>query len=223
MKRTLQGLMIVGLGCVGSLSALANDVALVPVVPLPQVCTFSQPYTPPAAAFRSRVSSCTNPAPMDRIAFDDFFCEQGGLAGQLRWWGTLSNAQQIGRPYYIAIYSDQNCHPNVLLYQACVIPQVQQVSMNCNNNAVFRFQSAIPAFNMAAGVRYWLQISEDDANSYTQGQDDFRWAGRQPVNGCPALQLDAGGEFHTLIDPCNQQLDDLSFQVKVQVQVAPGE
>jgi hypothetical protein len=69
---------------------------------------------------------------------------------------------------------------------------------------------------VVAGQRYWLQISEDDADSANPGFDDFRWSGRRPQNLCPALQVDVEGQPHgPLTDACDQQTVDLSFRLLV--------
>jgi len=175
--------------------------------------TYSQPWTAPAAAFRSRVLGCPAPVPMDRVCTDDFGFTANGQVIRLRWWGVLLAQAQIGRTYHIAIYNDANCTPDAMLYQTCIVPQTQFVAFNCRNQRTFRFESAIPAFPVVAGQRYWLQISEDDAASANPGADDFLWSGRQPVRGCPALWSFGNGEFTKLTDPCNQNTSDLSFEI----------
>ncbi len=196
--------------------ALAEDDPVPPGVPV--TCTYRQPWTPPATAYRSRVASCQDPTPADRVALDDWGCTNGGVAVRVRWWGQVLDQQQLdGRPYYIAFYSDSgDCKPEALLYETCVVPQVQFVGVDCTDRDVFQFRAAIPAFPVTAGEHYWIQISEVDAASANVGQDDFRWSGRQPARFCNAGQLDAAGEFHSpLVDACNGNIDDLSFSVKV--------
>lgn len=178
---------------------------------------YRQPWTPPAPAHRSRVVSCDNPNIAGQVAFDDFGVPQSGETGRVRWWGVLLSPAQIGRSYYIAIYSDDHCRPDSLLYETCVVPQVQFVGMDCTARSVYLFRAQIPSFAATAGERYWLQISEDDQLSAHVGQDDFAWSGRQPVRGCPAVTSDEEGEFDRITDQCNGQLDDLSFELLFKV------
>lgn len=177
---------------------------------------FRQPWTPPAAAFRSRVVTCDDPRPLDRVAMDDFGFNVSGNAIRLRWWGVLTNGQQIGKSYYIAVYKDSNCRPDTHVYKACVTPQVLFQRIDCTQQRVFRFDTPIPPLAVSAGQKYWIQISENDAGSATPGVDDFFWSGRQPVRGCRALQTFDFIEYRTLVDPCNDRPDDLSFEILVQ-------
>ena len=210
MNRSKYRVLILAAGIIASLSAIAQ-------ADPPEFCTYSQPWTPPASSFRSRVVSCQNPQPMPRAAMDDFTCDEGGALGKVRWWGVLRTQQQVGRPYYIAIRSDNNCQPDALLYETCVVPEVQYVNDDCLNKHVFLFSAQIQPFMVNAGERYWLEIAENDAQSAAQGQDDFRWSGHQPVEGCPALQRNAAGVFFELHDACNEMPSDLSFEVKIKV------
>ncbi len=185
---------------------------------LPPACVISQPWQPPRSSHRSRVFSCEQPGPDNLVAMDDFRCEQGGEAVRLRWWGVLlTPAQAEDRQYYIAIYEDNGeCRPETLVYEACVKPQTQLIDVDCTGLDVYAFRARIPAFTVQAGQRYWLQISEDDADSATPGADDFRWSGRRPVNLCPALQVDAQGQAHGPIrDACDDAVVDLSFSLLV--------
>lgn len=195
------------------LSTFGEDAAPAPVAP-PEFVKFSQPWTPPAAAFRSRVHSCANPIPRDRVALDDFEFEESGEIRRIRWWGVLLSPEQVDRPYYIAIYLDVDCGPDQMIYETCVIPNVQPVDINCLNQSVFRFGAQIPPVAINAGEHYWLQISEIDALSANVGQDDFLWAGRQPAQMCNAIQhTNEGQVIDPLLDACNQLVDDLSFQL----------
>lgn len=181
------------------------------------IVRYRQPYTPPASPFASRVKGCGNPVATDYVAFDDFGFGQSGTLLGVRWWGVIFDRDQIGRPYYVAIYSDVDCHPGDLLLEACVVPQNQVTASDCNDGHVCGAFAPLPPFPIAAGQRYWLQISEDDEASANPGFDDFAWSGRQPVRGCRALQSKGGTEFQALADACNGQRDDLSFEVFITV------
>lgn len=184
----------------------------------PPACVISQPWQPPRSSHRSRVVSCDQPFPDNLVAMDDFQCEQGGEAVRLRWWGVLLAPEQAeDRHYYIAIYEDNgNCRPDTLVYEACVKPKTQWIDVDCTGLDVYSFRARIPAFTVQAGQRYWLQISEDDSDSANPGFDDFRWSGRQPVNACPALQVDVEGQPHgPLRDACDDAVVDLSFSLIV--------
>lgn len=218
MNRTPATAALLYASLVATPVALADEALPGPVVPAPPqaTCVFRQPWTPPASAHRSRVQSCQNPVPANRVALDDFECNLTGDAVKLRWWGVILSPQQLNRTYYVAFYDDDGqCNPNNLLYEACVLPQMQFVGFDCDNRRVYVFQTAIPPFAVTAGERYWLQISEDDQNSAHVGQDDFAWSGRQPVRLCNAIWQDANGEFGPLQDACNNQFDDLSFVIAV--------
>ena len=180
-------------------------------------CRYFQPWSPPRAAHRSIVQSCAAPTPVDRVALDDFRCAQGGEIVRLRWWGEILDPEQLGpRRYYVAIYSDQDCAPDELLYETCVVPQVRPVQLDCRETPVFHFRAPIPFFEIEANTRYWLQISEDDSDSANPGQDDFLWSGRRPLRACPAVQMDAAGSVYSpLIDPCFQTPNDLSFALRL--------
>ena len=189
-----------------------------PILLFQPPCVFSQPWIPDWPAYESRVRSCVNPLPVNRVAMDDFECPTSGDAVGLRWWGVLTvKAQKKMRPYYVAIYDDDNCKPGQLLYETCVVPKVKKLIMDCTDRRVFVFAAKIPAFPVAADERYWLQISEDDAGSARPGVDDFLWSGRRPQQLCAATQMDAGGVFYCpLMDPCFGKRNDLSFEIFVQ-------
>jgi len=176
---------------------------------------YRQPWTPPAHSWEARVHSCANPIPFDLAAVDDFSFPKDGKIARLRWWGVLLDPNQANdHPYYVAIYSDNACAPDALLYEACVIPQVEFVDVDCHGDLVFVFSAKIPEFQVTADARYWIQISENDQQSANVGQEDFRWSGRQPVRGCEAGQIDSKGIFHApLVDVCNDQRDDMSFVI----------
>lgn len=177
-------------------------------------CVWSQPWTNYRASHQSRVISCANPAPLFRVAMDDFQCNNGGVLVRVRWWGVLLTEAQRDKTYYIAIYDDSACTPTARVYEACVTPAVRRVALDCTQARVFRFSAAVPPFTLQAGTRYWLQISEDDAGSARVGVEDFRWQGRQPQVDCQAMQKDIEGvAFGPLLDGCNNQPNDLSFEL----------
>ncbi len=180
-------------------------------------CAFNQPWDGIRASHASIVRSCGVPTPAPLVAADDFQCRAGGVLTQVRWWGTLATTAQVGRPYYIAIRRDNgNCQPAGVLWQACVVPQAVSAGVDCQGRRVFRFTAAVPAFAVAAGQKYWLQISEADDRSARPGVEDFRWSGRRPVRFCPAAQINAaGGIIQPLPDACDGARNDLSFLLKI--------
>ena len=178
---------------------------------------YKQPYTPPSAAFESRVQGCGLSGPRNLAAMDDFKVTRTGDLIRIRWWGELLLTAQVGHPYYVAIYTDANCQPANRVYQACVVPQVRMVSNDCVARPVFEFRTGVPPFHIVAGRRYWIQISEADAESVRPGVEDFRWSGRQPVRGCRALQTPDYVNYRPLVDPCNHNPSDLSFDLLINV------
>jgi len=214
-------------GCVAGASAqvLPNPVPL----PFPSF-KWDQRYTPPRATFTSRVITCTAPQPAPLVALDDWLCTKPGPILRVGWWGWLRNPAQAQRPFYIAIYREnpQNtCQPFPQpIYQACVTPdQVKLVSQNCEGTAagaglpIYYLSAKLPGPFTQVGTptapqHYFLQISEIDGQSVTPNADDFRWAGRRPIQVCPALHRPAGGGFiQPILDACDQQPDDLSFRL----------
>lgn len=176
---------------------------------------YRQPYTPPSAAFESRVEGCDLSHPLSLAAMDDFRVNRSGDLVGMRWWGELLLTAQVGHPYYISIYTDADCKPADRVYEVCVVPQVRTVTVDCTNERVFEFRTRVPAFRIERGKRYWLQISEADRESARPGVEDFRWSGRQPVRGCRALQTPNYVDYRPLIDPCNQNPSDLSFDLLI--------
>ncbi|MFM9959427.1 MAG: hypothetical protein ACKVZJ_15325 [Phycisphaerales bacterium] len=215
------------LGCTLGASAqpLPNPVPL----PFPSF-KWDQRYTPPRATFTSRVVTCTTPQPSPVVAMDDWLCTKPGPILRVTWWGWLSNPTQAQRPFYIAIYRENPnnpCQPNVQpIYQACVTPdQIKLVAQNCEPNAtgaiglpIYALSAKIPPFiqdgTPTNPQHYFLQVSEIDAQSIRPQLEDFRWAGRRPIQVCPALQRGAGGGIvQPLRDICDQKEDDLSFRL----------
>jgi len=179
-----------------------------------------QPWTPPWAAYESRVERCGLPTPLSRIALDDWICQRSGPIIRYSWWGTLSHPLQGRRPFYVAIYpaSATACVPQLTpppLYQVCLVPDVVRlVGHDCQDRPVYFLSGIIPAgtapFTQVAGNHYWLQISEADAESIRPGLEDFRWSSHRPINLCPAVQGPAP-LTQPLLDPCDQREEDLAF------------
>jgi hypothetical protein len=185
-----------------------------------QVLKFNQPWTPRLPAFESRVFSCANPQPMARAAMDDWVCPQSGPIIRVAWWGTLFAPAQGQRPFFVAIYPDNgNCQPVLSqpLLRTCVRPDVVRVGpVDCQNRTVYYLSAPFPAgvaFTQVAGTRYWLQISEADAESIRPQLEDFRWSGHRAVNGCRAVQFGAPAVVPLPPDPCDDHTDDLAFRL----------
>jgi hypothetical protein len=176
-----------------------------------------QPWTPPRAAFESRVVGCGNPQPLNRVAADDWVCFRSGPIVRVTWWGTLSDPAQGARPFYLAIYANQGavCAPDFdqRLYQACIVPNVVRYrGTDCQNRRVYMMSALLPTTNpfvQQLGTHYWLQISEADQQSIRVGLEDFRWSGHRPIELCHAVQFPP--LVTPLLDACDQQPDDLSF------------
>lgn len=216
------------LGCAIGASAqvLPNPLPL----PFPSF-KWDQRYTPPRATFTSRVFTCQQPSPSPTIAIDDWLCMKPGPILRIGWWGWLSSTAQAQRPFYIAIYrQDPNnqCRPlQPPIYRTCVVPdQVKLVSKSCefvpgtNQQRPIYYLSAKlnPPFTQDGTPtnpqHYFLQISEVDENSVQFGVEDFRWAGRRPIQVCNAMQFTpAVGFVQPLLDACDQKEDDLSFRL----------
>lgn len=220
--------VVVGLGCAVGASAqvLPNPLPL----PFPSF-KWDQRYTPPRATFTSRVITCTAPQPSPAVAIDDWLCTKTGPILRVGWWGWLSTPAQAQRPFYIAIYRENpnnTCQPLPQpIYQVCVVPdQVKLVSQNCEPNAtgtvglpIYYLSAKLPGFTQdgtaTSPQHYFLQISEIDSSSVNPNNvEDFRWAGRRPLQVCPAMQRGAGGGIlQPLRDACDQKEDDLSFRL----------
>lgn len=229
MIRKLLSSAVAGLAlCSLASSAGAQAFCATPISPVPSF-KWIQPYTPPRATFESRVQSCQNPVPFARIAMDDWMCTKQGPILRIDWWGWLSAPAQGQRPFYIAIYPDQNCQPAAApLCRVCVTPDiVRLVARDCDplvanppaggTHPIYFLSAALPVglctqFGTAANPQHlWLQISEADQESIRPGLEDFRWAGRRPIQVCPALQLPPLTQ--PLIDVCDGNIDDLSFRL----------
>ncbi|MFM9959425.1 MAG: hypothetical protein ACKVZJ_15315 [Phycisphaerales bacterium] len=206
------------------------------VLPNPVLLPFpsfkwDQRYTPPRAVFPSRVATC-GPIPSPVVAMDDWQCTKPGPILRVDWWGWLRTPAQAQRPFYIAVYRENpnnTCQPGAQpIYQACVVPdQVRRVAKNCQTIAgtagglpIYYLSAKLPNPFFQDGTptapqHFFLQISEIDSSSVQVGVDDFCWAGRRPIQVCPALQRFAGGGIvQPLLDACDQQPDDLSFRLR---------
>ncbi len=198
---------VVAVSCLLSSSAIAQQF-------------YFQPWDNWSGSHESRVASCEDPQPTSWIGLDDFGFQEDGTLDALIWWGEVLDPAQVQQPhgYYIAIYADNECAPGDLLYCECVKPKVAFAVIDCHDGTVVRFKSGLAGgFQVVAGERYWLQISEDDERSANVGIEDFRWSGRQPVQNCFAMQMDAAGNvIQPLINPCPDQHYevDLSFVLR---------
>ncbi|MEK6642426.1 MAG: hypothetical protein AABZ08_00835 [Planctomycetota bacterium] len=185
----------------------------------------NQPWQFPNGAVESRVQTCTAPQPLNRVAMDDFQFAQTTTLRWVRWWGVVFNPAQLNnRSYYVAIYSSGNgpcpapCNPTVIQAPSpyCLVPSVTAVGQDCNGRTVYRFTACLPApFVALGGTKYWLQISENNSNSATAGED-FRWSGYRDIHNCPAQQRDAAGVVAcTINDDCPQPIQtDLSYVLR---------
>ncbi|MFN0136519.1 MAG: hypothetical protein ACKVS9_10445 [Phycisphaerae bacterium] len=191
-------------------TALAQPVAL--------AWKYIQPWTPPRASFTSKVRSCQQPSPFPLIAMDDWICGASGRISRITWWGTLNTPAQAQRPFYIAVYGNTAgaCVPNLQdqRFQACLVPDyVKYVGTDCQQRRVYRMSAAMPATNpfvQQQGTHYWLQISEADEQSVQFNVENFRWSGHRDIKNCRAVQAPPQW-IQPLIDPCDQQPDDLAF------------
>lgn len=210
------------LGVAGSASAQ--------LVPAGLLWKWSQPWTRPLASHISLVRDCQG-SPVTAfpvIAMDDFLCQQTGPIVRAEWWGTSQIPTAPARQFLIRIYghSGTSCQPTNLLWQLCVNANVKRVGVDCQNRTVWRYSAGLvvagaPVFTQQAGQRYWIQISEIDGlgggtgSSPTLGFPDFRWSAHRPIRECPALQRNivTGVVNQPLLDPCDQQVDDLAFRL----------
>lgn len=159
----------------------------------------NQPWSSPNGAVTSIVQSCASPIPYNRIAADDFQYTANTTINWIRWWGVVSNVEQLNRPYYIAIWNNSvqagpcpaPCNPSAVLASWCLPASHRIAGTDCQNRTVYRFQMSLPApgFTALANTKYWLQISEPDAESFLGGgAEDFHWSGYREPRLCPAQQ-----------------------------------
>ncbi len=187
-------------------------------------CIIRQRWTFNRPPYQSRVVSCDNPTPEPKIALDDFICQEGSTLVRLTWWGWLSNAAQGQRNFYVAIYLDNgNCQPVPgPIAQWCIAPQNPPVLVGNDCQAVprpvYRMTVQLPGGFLAnGGQRYWLQISEDDSNSLTQNQDDFRWSAHRPTDPPVCWAVQAWPVVQLPLDVCDNQQNELAFVLRSQI------
>ncbi|MEQ1821816.1 MAG: hypothetical protein ABL949_04865 [Fimbriimonadaceae bacterium] len=180
---------------------------------------WAQPWNPVTKlpAWTSGVVSCANPLPARRMCFDDFRIATPTQISMISFWGTVSNPTQLNRVMRISIHTNNaaTCRPNqAAIWSFCgVIPQKIGIGPDCQNRPVFRFN--LPTGPALPVGQYWLCVAEDDSLSYRpNGIADFGWSAFQPMRFCPAIAYNSNATVNQpLIDPCNQQRDDLSFNL----------
>lgn len=223
---------LIGSLALATVCASASAQVLPNPLPLPfPSFKWDQRYTPPRATFSSKITTCTQPQPAPVIALDDWLCTKPGPILRVGWWGWLRTPAQGQRPFYIAIYRQDptnTCRPlNPPIYRTCVVPdQVVHVSKSCQtipgtnvSQPIYYLSAKLNPPFIQDGTQtnpqhYFLQISEIDSDSLQFGVEDFRWAGRRPLQVCPAMQFSsAGGFIQPLLDACDQKEDDLSFRL----------
>jgi hypothetical protein len=180
---------------------------------------WNQPYTWPLASHESRVVSCEEPRPLEKVAMDDWVCTKTGPVVRVSWWGVLLDAAQYSKrwSYYIAIYRNipGTCQPErEPIYRACVRPDVIRYTgrWDCRQNRVFYFSARLPTpFQQRIQQHYWIQISEADWESARPGKEDFRWSAHREVKQCRAGQSPPWTQ--PLIDACDGGVVDLAFRL----------
>ena len=181
---------------------------------------YAQPYTPRQSAFESRVNSCGTPRPFMRIALDDWKATVNSPITKIEFWGNLANIGQSGKEFYFAVYkhnaaTNKPMLPNPIWKMCMKAVAAPTNYIDCKAKTVFKLTARFPlatCFNQIKDVRYWLQISEADKESFKLNVEDFRWSGRRPIANFPAVQYTAsGGIIPTLVDVCDNLRDDLSF------------
>lgn len=199
--------------------AITAQGALAQGIPIIFPWKWVQTWTKPLASHPSIVRDC-NGQPITFLlntAFDDFECQQTGPIVRVSWWGTSQIPTAPARRFYIAFWEHLPglCNPTVRLYQNCVTANVRRVGKDCQNRTVWYYTAVLtPPFTQVAGNRYWLQISEVDDMSPSLNAVDFRWSAHRPIAICPAVNRNpVTGATNPLIDPCDNQLDDLAFRL----------
>jgi len=182
----------------------------------------NQPWSTPNGAVESIVNNCADHVPYPRVAMDDFQYTANTNFNWIRWWGVVTNAVQLDKPYYIAIWSTGTvgpcpapCKTGVVLQSWCLTPSHRTAGTDCQNRTVYRFQVSLPApgFTALANTKYWLQISEIDDNSFLRFATDFWWSGYRDLKLCDAQQRTAAGVVScTIFDDCpNPKRTDLAY------------
>lgn len=171
-------------------------------------------------SWTSAIASTINPIPARRQCFDDFRVSRNLSAAMITFWGTPSSPIQLGRPFRISIHRENGatCRPiqtPIWTYYG-IVPGVMQIP-DLQGRMVFRFNHTIAAnnpLNLTAG-KYWICVAEVDNVSYRpNGVSDFGWSAFQPMRFCPAIAYNWNNTVNQpLIDPINQQRDDLAFNL----------
>ncbi len=176
-------------------------------------CVYRQPWRARRSSHVSAVVQCEVPRPMPRMVFDDFVCEEDGFIERIRWWGTVSDPEQLNRTYVITFWrDDQECGTLERVYEACVRPTARLVGPDCTEERVYVFSTCIPPFLAIIGP-HWVSIAEDDERSIQPNEVDFRWSGRREIRRCPAFSRDANGNRFPLFDNCDEERNDVSFEM----------
>jgi len=180
---------------------------------------FSQPWTPNAKGFTSRIPNCSTPFGPPGMAVDDFVSASTSNLTILAWWCNVSAPAQLNRPVNVSVYPNLPgaCFPDFTnsIYSQCVVPAIKQlVGTDCLGRRVYRCIALLPAggVTVTPGAQYWLQISEDDSNSLTPGVDDFKWCGHFGNVGCPAFQIAPTGVVNSPLLGCGA-VNDLAFRI----------
>ncbi len=210
-----------GMNMIGKRIQIA--MALVTMVLAAPALAQNQPWNTPAGdregAVESRIVSCTDFTPINKVAMDDFQYDQTTKITWIRWWGVVFDNAQLTKPFYIAIWSNgmgpcpAPCNPQTVLVRYCLNPSRRYVGLDCNNRRVYRFSVGLPApFFALGGTKYWLQISEPDQESARPGVEDFRWSAYKPITLCPAQRRGGGVIDCAIADDCpNPSSVDLSY------------
>ena len=194
------------------------------IVGLASVCLmaqaqFSQPWTPNAKGFTSRIPNCSTPFGAPGMAVDDFVSASTTNLTVLVYWCNVSTPAQLNKPVHIAVYPNTPgaCFPDltVTVYSACVVPAITQLAgTDCLGRKVWRCGVLLPSggVTVVPGTQYWLQISEDDSSSMNVGVDDFKWCGHFGNVNCPAMQISSIGTINSPLLGCGA-VNDLAFRI----------
>lgn len=184
---------------------------------------YSQPWSAPLPSHESRVRWCKTPTVSNQVCFDDFRVTVAGAGvftmNRIDWWGTLSSPNMWQRPVYIAIYRNTPgaCKPDTTapIWRICLKPKDFSFQGNdCTGRQVFRFFGILPApVTLPANTNLWIQISEDDRQSWRFGLQDFGWSEARPLRNCPAMTLSGAGAFGPIVNPCDGASADLAFAI----------
>ncbi len=178
---------------------------------------FTQPWTPNAKGFTSRIPNCSSPFGPPGFAADDFVSASTSNLTILVYWCNVSSPAQLNKPVSVTVYPNTPgaCFPDftVTVYSACVVPSIRtNVGTDCLGRKVWRCISFLPSGGMTVvpGQSYWLQLSEDDSSSINPGVDDWKWCGHFGNVNCPAFQLAPSGIMNSPLLGCGA-VNDLAF------------